>query len=123
MVLDALTAAGRMALAMSADAAHRLDLLGLLGEDPLEARDPQYIEATLPALRALSDVYHRGDVQGLDNIPDDEPVLLVGNHSGGTLIADTFIFAQAFYDHFGPDRVFHQLAHDLVFKTPGAREL
>jgi uncharacterized protein YbcI len=31
-------------------------------------------------------------------------VLLVGNHSGGTVIADTFVFAQAFYDHFGPER-------------------
>jgi 1-acyl-sn-glycerol-3-phosphate acyltransferase len=39
------------------------------------------------------------------------------------LIADTFVFAQAFYDHFGPDRRFHQLAHDLVFKVPGTRAL
>ena len=46
-------------------------------------------------------------------------VLLVGNHSGGTLIADTFVFAQAFYDHFGTQRRFHQLAHDLVFKAVG----
>jgi 1-acyl-sn-glycerol-3-phosphate acyltransferase len=44
---------------------------------------------------------------------------LVGNHSGGTLIADTFAFAYAFYDHFGPDRLFFQLAHDLVFRVPG----
>jgi Acyltransferase len=50
-------------------------------------------------------------------------VLLVGNHSGGTLIADTFVFAQAFYDHFGPERRFYQLAHDLVFKMPGLRVL
>jgi 1-acyl-sn-glycerol-3-phosphate acyltransferase len=48
-------------------------------------------------------------------------VLLVGNHSGGTLIADTFVFAQAFYDHFGAERAFHQLAHDLLFKVPGVR--
>ena len=46
-------------------------------------------------------------------------MLLVGNHSGGTLIADTFAFAYGFYDHFGPDRLFHQLAHDLVFQVPG----
>ena len=48
-------------------------------------------------------------------------MLLVGNHSGGTLISDTFVFAQAFYDHFGPLRRFHQLAHDLVFQLPGVR--
>ena len=29
-----------------------------------------------------------GDVEGLENIPSEGPVLLVGNHSGGTLIAD-----------------------------------
>src|SRR4029450_12899298 len=54
-------------------------------------------------------------------IPATGPVLLVGNHSGGTLIADTFVFAQHFYDHFGPQRRFHQLAHDLVFQVPGVR--
>ena len=69
----------------------------------------------------FSDVYHRAEVRGLDNIPAEGPVLLVGNHSGGTLISDTFVFAQAFYDHFGPLRRFHQLAHDLVFQIPGVR--
>jgi 1-acyl-sn-glycerol-3-phosphate acyltransferase len=69
----------------------------------------------------MAGVYFRAEVRGLENIPARGPVLLVGNHSGGTLIADTFVFAQAFYDHFGPLRRFHQLAHDLVFKLPGAR--
>jgi 1-acyl-sn-glycerol-3-phosphate acyltransferase len=91
--------------------------------DPLEERDPAYIRETLPALRLCSSVYFRADVRGLDNIPAAGPVLLIGNHSGGTMIADTFVFAQAFYDRFGPDRQFHQLAHDLVFKVPGARAL
>jgi 1-acyl-sn-glycerol-3-phosphate acyltransferase len=126
MALDVLTAAARITAASYLDAARAFDVLGVLGDDPLDgdpldAREPEYIEATLPALRALSDVYHRGDVEGLENIPTDEPVLLVGNHSGGTLIADTFIFSQAFYDHFGTERRFHQLAHDLVFKVPGIK--
>jgi 1-acyl-sn-glycerol-3-phosphate acyltransferase len=89
--------------------------------DPLDLRDPEYIRRTLPALRAMADVYFRAEVRGLENIPARGPVLLVGNHSGGTLIADTFVLGQAFYDHFGADRVFHQLAHDLVFKVPGVR--
>jgi 1-acyl-sn-glycerol-3-phosphate acyltransferase len=50
-------------------------------------------------------------------------VLLVGNHSGGTLISDTFVFSAAFYEHFGPAREFHQLAHDMVFRVPGIREM
>src|SRR3954468_23976544 len=90
-------------------------------DDWLDGWDPHYIRTTLPALRALSKIYFRAEVRGLDNIPAEGPVLLVGNRSGGTLIADTFVFAQAFYDHFGPLRRFHQLAHDLVFRLPGAR--
>ena len=91
--------------------------------DPFDLRDPEYIERTLPALRAMSRLYFRAEVRGLRSIPKRGPVLLVGNHSGGTLIADTFVFAQAFYDHFGPERPFHQLAHDLVFALPGARAM
>ena len=107
----------RMAETMAADFARAFET----PDDWFEARDPEYIRQTLPALRAMSELYFRAEVTGLGHIPSDEPVLLVGNHSGGTLIADTFVFAQHFYDHFGPERRFHQLAHDLVFKVPGAR--
>src|SRR5215208_3238468 len=34
------------------------------------------------------------------------------------MIADTFVFAGAFYDHFGPERRFHQLAHDIAARLP-----
>jgi 1-acyl-sn-glycerol-3-phosphate acyltransferase len=98
-------------------------LQGRSGGDPFALRDPDYIQQTLPALRLSSELYFRADVRGLNKIPAEGPVLLVGNHSGGTMIADTFVFAQAFYDHFGSGRRFHQLAHDLVFKMPGLRTL
>ncbi|MBV8432306.1 MAG: acyltransferase family protein [Solirubrobacterales bacterium] len=99
-------------------------LTGQGGErDPFAWRDPRYIERTLPALRLWSSVYFRADVRGIEHIPAEGPVLLVGNHSGGTMIADTFVFSQAFYDRFGPERRFHQLAHDLLFKIPGLRVL
>jgi 1-acyl-sn-glycerol-3-phosphate acyltransferase len=91
--------------------------------DWFERRDPEHIRRTLPGMKAYAQLYHRAEVRGVENIPDKGPVLLVGNHSGGTLIADTFVFAAAFYEHFGPNRTFHQLAHDLVFRVPGARAL
>jgi 1-acyl-sn-glycerol-3-phosphate acyltransferase len=91
--------------------------------DPFTLRDPAYIERTLPVVRLASELYFRADVRGLAHIPPEGPVLLVGNHSGGTLIADTFVFGQYFYDRFGAERRFHQLAHDLVFKLPGLRAL
>jgi 1-acyl-sn-glycerol-3-phosphate acyltransferase len=85
--------------------------------DDLDSWDPEYIEKTLPLLRALFGTYHRAEVRGLENIPDGA-ALLVGNHSGGTLIVDTFVFALEFYDHFGPERRFHQLAHDVAVRLP-----
>jgi 1-acyl-sn-glycerol-3-phosphate acyltransferase len=115
-LLGAVGGSARMATAMAEDLVN-----GSAPDDPLDAWNPDYIRRTLPTLRLLSDVYFRAKVRGLDNIPKTGGVLLVGNHSGGTLIADTFVFAQAFYDHFGPLRRFHQLAHDLVFRIPGAR--
>ena len=98
-VIGTIAGAARMAAAGGGDVAR----LTSPPEDWLDAWDPHYIRTTLPALRAMSRIYFRGEVRGLDNIPAEGPVLLVGNHSGGTLIADTFVFAQAFYDHFGPD--------------------
>ena len=89
---------------------------GLPG-DSIDEWDPEHIRRTLPLNRAFVRAYFRSEVVGMENIPDG-PALLVGNHSGGTLIADTFAFAYEFYDHFGPDRRFHQLAHDVAARMP-----
>ncbi len=91
---------------------------GLHGDD-LEEWDPRYIRRTLPILSRVFGNYLRSEVRGLERIPSSGPVLLVGNHSGGTMIADTFVFTLGFYEHFGPDRGFHQLAHDLAARLPG----
>ena len=92
-------------------------------DDWLDGWDPDYIRTTLPALRAMSSSTSAARSAAWRTSRRTGPVLLVGNHSGGTLIADTFVFAQAFYDHFGPSGAFHQLAHDLVFQAAGrARE-
>ncbi|MFN2582951.1 MAG: lysophospholipid acyltransferase family protein [Candidatus Dormibacteria bacterium] len=80
----------------------------------LDERDPDYIRENLPFLWMLSSLYFRADVRGLEHIPEDGPVLLVGNHSGGNMIVDTFVFTLAFSTRFGVERRFHQLAHNLV---------
>src|SRR2546423_2177170 len=90
---------------------------GLRGDDP-DDWDPDYIRETLPMLKSTFGSYFRGEVRGLDNIPRHGPSLLVGNHSGGTMIADTFVFAYCFYERFGPYRRFHQLAHDVAARSP-----
>jgi len=91
---------------------------GLPGEG-VDAWDPEHIRRTLPLMSAGLRAYFRPDVRGLEHIPVEGPALLVGNHSGGLYIADTFVFSIAFYEHFGPQRRFHQLAHDLIARTPG----
>jgi hypothetical protein len=105
---------------IGANVAHewREALSGARGGDDLDAWDPEYIRRTLPILGRLFRNYFRGEVHGLDHIPEG-PALLVGNHSGGTMIADTFVFATCFYERFGPERRFHQLAHDLAARLPG----
>ena len=96
------------------------DLTTPRAEDPLDERDPEFIRATIDTYDALARVYFRPEVRGLENIPAEGPVLLVGNHSGGTLIADTFVFAYAFIKHFGAERLFHQLVHDVAINLPVA---
>ena len=96
-----------------------LHLRRALDGNDVDAWDPDYIRRILPAWRAIMGTYFRGEVRGLDNVPDEGPALLVGNHSGGTMIADTFVFAGEFYAHFGPNRRFHQLAHDIAARLPG----
>src|SRR5918998_1250364 len=98
------------------------DAVGGLFTDALTAdlddRDPDYIRANLPTLWLLTSIWFRGEVRNLGNIPEDKPVLLVGNHSGGNLTPDTHLLTVAFYAYFGVERAFYQLAHNLVLASP-----
>ncbi len=89
----------------------------------LEDRDPDYLREALPLLWLLSTFYFRADVRDIGNVPADRPALLVGNHSGGNVIVDTFIFSLAFSTYFGVERPFHQLAHNLAIAWPLAGEM
>ncbi len=89
----------------------------------LDERDPDYIRESLPGLWMLASLYFRAEVRGLERIPEQGPVLLVGNHSGGNLTPDTHVFTLAFSTYFGVERRFHQLAHNLVLSMPGLGRL
>ena len=54
----------------------------------------------------------------MGNVPEQGPVLLVGNHSGGNVTPDTMVFTLAFSTYFGVERRFYQLAHNLVLSLP-----
>ena len=85
----------------------------------LDERDPDFIRERLPLMWLLASLWYRGEVRGLGNIPDDGPVLMVGNHSGGNMTPDTVLFTLAFTTYFGVERPFYQLAHNLVLSMPG----
>jgi 1-acyl-sn-glycerol-3-phosphate acyltransferase len=87
-------------------------------EADLDDRDPDYIRETLPGLWLLASFYFRADVRGLDRIPAEGPVVIVGNHSGGNVIPDTVVFTLAFSAHFGVERRLHPLVHNLVLALP-----
>jgi 1-acyl-sn-glycerol-3-phosphate acyltransferase len=109
--------AGRMIAAIAQEAQRRVPTADL------DERDPDYIRETLPGLWMLASLYFRAEVRGLHNIPEEGPVLLVGNHSGGNLTPDTHVFTLAFSTYFGVERKFHQLAHNLVLSMPGLGSL
>ncbi|HEY2438493.1 MAG TPA: lysophospholipid acyltransferase family protein [Solirubrobacteraceae bacterium] len=87
----------------------------------LDTRDTDYIRETLPGLWMLASIYFRADVRGLHHIQKEGPVLLVGNHSGGMMAPDLFVFVLAFSTYFGVERRFFQLAHNGVVASPAGR--
>ena len=92
-------------------AGHKRDIPA---DDP-SARDPEFVGLILDFFRVVGRRYFRLEVNGVDNIPADGPVLLVGNHNGAFLPTDGFLTTLAIWDHFGPARPVYALAHDFLF--------
>ena len=92
-------------------------LSGRLNAD-LDDRDPDFIRERLPLAWVLATLWFRGEVRNLGNVPEDQAVLMVGNHSGGNMTPDTGVFTLAFTTYFGVERPFYQLAHNLVLASP-----
>jgi 1-acyl-sn-glycerol-3-phosphate acyltransferase len=105
--------AGRLGRALAGQVSRRIP------PADLDERDPDFIRERLPGMWLLASLWYRGEVRGLGNIPEEGPVLLVGNHSGGNMSPDTLVFTLAFYTYFGVERAFYQLAHNLVLSMPG----
>ncbi|WP_067809084.1 lysophospholipid acyltransferase family protein [Nocardia beijingensis] len=85
--------------------------------DPAD-RDPEFIASTVELGWSLVRLYFRAEVRGLERIPEEGPVLLVGNHSGGNVSPEVLVTTLAFVRRFGPRRPFFQLAHDMVMAYP-----
>ena len=84
----------------------------------LDARDPEFIRFQLPGMWLIASLYFRAEVRGLERIPEEGPILLVGNHSGGNMTPDSLVFLLAFNAYFGVERPLYILAHSLVTSWP-----
>ena len=70
-----------------------IGLVGFLAEyvqeqvenEPALQRDPDFLADSLPFLEYVLR-YFDAEVEGLEQLPKEGPMLLVGNHSGGTLV-------------------------------------
>jgi len=98
-------------------ARHKRDLPS---DDPA-LRDPEFVRLLMDLTRVLGRYYFRLAVHGVENVPPQGPVLLVGNHNGGFLPTDGFFTTLAIWDRFGPARGVYALAHDFLFHDPTLR--
>jgi len=90
---------------------------GVHADEPL-ARDPELVSLMLDLYRALAKHYFRLRVEGVENVPREGPVLLVGNHNGGFVPSEGFFTALAIRERFGSERAVYALAHDFLFEDP-----
>jgi len=84
----------------------------------LDNRDPDFMREVLPATWLFVSAWFRPDIQGLQNIPAEGPVLVVGNHTGGASSPEVHISQLAISTYFGVERAHYQLAHRMVLNSP-----
>ncbi len=91
--------------------------------EQLDARDPEFVRVLVQLGRFLGRHYFRTRVEGVENVPSEGPVMLVGNHNSTIMTTEVLLTLTAMWDHFGPDRPVRPLAHDIVWADPVGRRL
>jgi len=84
----------------------------------LDDRDPDYVRENLAIAWLAATLWYRAEVRNMGNVPEEGPVLLVGNHTGGNMSPEVIVLPLAFSTFFGVERPFYQLAHNLVLASP-----
>jgi len=86
--------------------------------DASPPRDPDFIRRMLPAIGRYTS-YFTPEVRGLDRMPAEGPVLLVGNHSGLFYVPEAWTCGQAVMSRRGIGAPAYLMAYDLLFALPG----
>jgi 1-acyl-sn-glycerol-3-phosphate acyltransferase len=87
-------------------------------EGNLDDRDTDAMRELLPGMWLLASAWFRPDIRGLERVPRQGPVLIVGNHTGGANSPEVLISQLAFSAYFGVERPHYQLAHRMVLNSP-----
>ena len=87
-------------------------------EPNLAGQSERFQRVNRPIWNLLNNYYFRLEIDGWDRIPD-EPSLLIGIHSGGSLTMDAWSLVEAWGRHFGDERILHGTAHDVLMAAPG----
>lgn len=95
----------------------------LLDEEPApddpDALDPEFIRRfALPAVTILRDRYFRAEIEGIEHVPRDGPLMVVSNHSGGPVLPDCWVMLSYYWSHFGFERPGYCMVHDVAFRAP-----
>ncbi len=90
--------------------------------DSLDNRDERHVARTVATLGAFVSRYFRSEVRGLDTIPDGA-ALYVGNHNGGLLMPEGFVFGAALYPKLGINAMPYGLGHEVAIALPGIRDI
>jgi 1-acyl-sn-glycerol-3-phosphate acyltransferase len=87
-------------------------------EGNLDDRDTDAMRELLPGMWLLASAWFRPDIRGLERVPRQGPVLIVGNHTGGANSPEVLISQLAFSAYFGVERLHYQLAHRMLLNSP-----
>ena len=117
--------AARVSKPESAGRRSKQGIEGLIGkrvaaatEHALEGPNQTLMRLQRPVWDVLCRYYFRLELSGWERLPE-EPSLLIGNHSGGSLTMDAWTFVAAWWRRFGAERVLHPTAHDVLMAAPG----
>ncbi len=80
-------------------------------------RDPEYIERELGVARRYTS-YFSPEVRGLEHLPTQGPVLVVGNHSGVFYMPEVWITGLAIEERRGIEQPAYALTYDLLLAVP-----
>jgi len=87
------------------------------GKWSLDDADPSFIDRQKYLWNPVMDWYFRMEIEGWEHIPE-APCLLIGIHSGAPFVWDAWTVGVQWFRHFGPDRVLHGTAHDILMAAP-----